>query len=178
MFRRLFFVFAALMSLAAFAQPAAAQQRIALIIGNAAYPKGPLQTSLADGGLVAEALTSVGFEIVEGADVNSGDLRRVFGEFLKLGRVKDTTKMREYGEYIETESRRLTQLINNILDFSRIESGQKSYHFYSTDIRELVADTLKVFEVRLKQVHLALCHSKLVNLRLVHLTQVQRMLEH
>jgi two-component system phosphate regulon sensor histidine kinase PhoR len=76
---------------------------------------------------------------------------RVFGEFLKLGRVKDTAKMREYGEYIETESRRLTQLINNILDFSRIESGQKSYHFYSTDICELVADTLKVFEVRLKQ---------------------------
>jgi len=76
---------------------------------------------------------------------------RVFGEFLKLGRVKDTAKMREYGEYIETESRRLTQLINNILDFSRIESGQKSYHFYSTDIRELVADTLKVFDVRLKQ---------------------------
>ncbi|MFL6214022.1 MAG: sensor histidine kinase [Blastocatellia bacterium] len=76
---------------------------------------------------------------------------RVFGEFLKLGRVKDAAKMREYGEYIETESRRLTQLINNILDFSRIESGQKSYHFYPTDIRELVADTLKVFEVRLKQ---------------------------
>ena len=76
---------------------------------------------------------------------------RVFGEFLKLGRVKDAAKMREYGEYIETESRRLTQLINNILDFSRIESGQKRYHFYATDLRELVADTLKVFEVRLKQ---------------------------
>ncbi|HKQ03692.1 MAG TPA: HAMP domain-containing sensor histidine kinase [Blastocatellia bacterium] len=76
---------------------------------------------------------------------------RVFGEFLKLGRVKDTAKMREYGEYIETESRRLTQLINNILDFSRIESGQKSYHFYPTALGELVADTLKVFEVRLKQ---------------------------
>src|SRR5882724_4887805 len=63
-------------------QPAAAQQRIALVIGNAAYPKGPLQTSLADGGLVAEALTSIGFEIVKGADVNANDLRRLFGEFL------------------------------------------------------------------------------------------------
>src|SRR5947209_4030026 len=63
--------------------PAAAQQRIALVIGNAAYPKGPLQTSLADGGLVAEALTSIGFEIVEGADVNSNDMRRLFGEFLQ-----------------------------------------------------------------------------------------------
>src|SRR5436305_1004651 len=63
--------------------PASAQQRIALVIGNAAYPKGPLQHSLADGGLVAEALTSIGFEIVEGADVNSGDMRRLFGEFLQ-----------------------------------------------------------------------------------------------
>src|SRR5581483_4020315 len=61
---------------------AAAQQRIALVIGNAAYPKGPLPTALADGGLVAEALTSVGFEIVEGADSNANDMRRLFGEFL------------------------------------------------------------------------------------------------
>jgi hypothetical protein len=65
-----------------FALPASAQQRIALVIGNAAYAKGPLKTSLADGGLVAEALTSIGFEIVEGADVNQTDLRRVFREFL------------------------------------------------------------------------------------------------
>src|SRR5262245_58746805 len=63
-------------------QAASAEQRIALVIGNAAYPKGPLQTSLADGGLVAEALTSIGFEIVEGADVNGNDMRRLFGEFL------------------------------------------------------------------------------------------------
>src|SRR5256885_4348900 len=64
-------------------QPAAAQQRIALVIGNAAYPKGPLQHSLADGGLVAEALTSIGFEIIEGAGLNSNDMRRLFGEFLQ-----------------------------------------------------------------------------------------------
>ncbi|MGA9768127.1 MAG: HAMP domain-containing sensor histidine kinase [Blastocatellia bacterium] len=76
---------------------------------------------------------------------------RVFGEFFKLGRVKEPEKMREYGEYIETESRRLTQLINNILDFSRIESGQKSYHFQPTDVQDVVADTLKMFEVRMKQ---------------------------
>src|SRR5256714_1397820 len=64
-------------------QPAAAQQRIALVIGNAAYPKGPIAHSLADGGLIAEALTSIGFEIIEGADVNSNDMRRLFGEFLQ-----------------------------------------------------------------------------------------------
>src|SRR5262245_35813790 len=76
---------------------------------------------------------------------------RVFGEFLKLGRVKEPDKIQEYGEYIETESRRLTQLINNILDFSRIESGQKTYHFEQTSVEGVVADTLKTFEVVLEQ---------------------------
>jgi signal transduction histidine kinase len=76
---------------------------------------------------------------------------RVFGEFLKLGRVKEPDKIQEYGEYIETESRRLTQLINNILDFSKIESGQKTYHFEQTAVEGVVADTLKTFEVVLEQ---------------------------
>lgn len=76
---------------------------------------------------------------------------RVFGEFLKLGRVRDPQKTAEYGAYIETESRRLTQLIDNILDFSRIESGQKTYRFEYADLSQLVADTLRVFLVRLEQ---------------------------
>jgi signal transduction histidine kinase len=76
---------------------------------------------------------------------------RVFGEFLKLGRVKEPDKIQEYGEYIETESRRLTQLINNILDFSRIESGQKTYHFEQTGVEGVVVDTLKTFDVVLEQ---------------------------
>ena len=87
MLRKLATAFAALAALFVIALPAAAQQpqqpRIALVIGNAAYPKGPLQHSLADGGLVAEALTSIGFEIVEGADVNQTDFRRVFRDFLE-----------------------------------------------------------------------------------------------
>ena len=83
MFRRLLVSLAAIAAWCLLlAAPASAQQRIAFVIGNAAYPKGPIAHSLADGGLVAEALTSIGFEIVEGADVNSGDFRRLFGEFL------------------------------------------------------------------------------------------------
>src|SRR6476659_6106129 len=73
--RRLLSGFAVLAALLfAVSTPSAAQQRIALVIGNAAYQSGPLATSLADGGLVAEALTSIGFEIVEGADVNQNDM--------------------------------------------------------------------------------------------------------
>src|SRR5436853_2095876 len=83
MLRRLFFSFAALAALLfVLPAPASAQQGIAFIIGNAAYARGPIAHSLADGGLVAKSLTSVGFDIVEGADINSGDFRRLFGEFL------------------------------------------------------------------------------------------------
>ncbi len=76
---------------------------------------------------------------------------RAFGEFLRLGRVRDLDKAAEYGEYIETESRRLTQLINNILDFSKIESGQKSYQFDRMDLSALLEETLETFRIRADQ---------------------------
>ncbi|MFP5246610.1 MAG: sensor histidine kinase, partial [Thermoanaerobaculia bacterium] len=75
---------------------------------------------------------------------------RVFGEYMCLGRVEKAEKIREYGEYIEAESRRLTQLINNILDFSKIESAEKKYHFCKTDIADLVEQTVAAFEVPLR----------------------------
>jgi len=76
---------------------------------------------------------------------------KVFGEFLRMGRVREPEKIREYGEYIETESQRLTQLINNILDFSKIESDRRTYRFERADVHEVVQDALKTFEVQLSQ---------------------------
>ena len=75
---------------------------------------------------------------------------RVFAEFLRLGRASTPEKAREYGEYIEAESRRLSRLIDNILDFARIESGRKSYAFAQADLRDTVAATLQTFEIRLR----------------------------
>lgn len=75
---------------------------------------------------------------------------RVFGELLKMGRVTESEKVREYGDYIETESRRLTQLINNILDFSRIESGRKTYEFEPANVSDIVRGALKTFDVHLR----------------------------
>ena len=75
---------------------------------------------------------------------------RVFGEYMRLGRVTKDEKIREYGEYIEAESRRLTQLINNILDFSKIESAEKQYRSCETDVVELVEHTVAGFEMPLR----------------------------
>ena len=75
---------------------------------------------------------------------------RVFGEYMRLGRVEKPEKVRQYGEYIEAESRRLTQLINNILDFSKIESAEKKYRFCETDVAALVESTVNAFAVPLR----------------------------
>jgi signal transduction histidine kinase len=76
---------------------------------------------------------------------------RVFGELMRLGRVNDSAKVREYGEYIESEGRRLSQLIDNILDFSRIESGGKLYQLKEHDVAEVVRDVLQAFAPRLQR---------------------------
>jgi len=76
---------------------------------------------------------------------------RAFGELFRLGWVNEPEKSREYGEYIETESRRLTHLIDNILDFSKIESGGREFVFNRTNVREMVEETLRAFEVRFGQ---------------------------
>jgi two-component system phosphate regulon sensor histidine kinase PhoR len=76
---------------------------------------------------------------------------RVFGELLRLGRAGSPEKVREYGELIETESRRLTGLIDNILDLARIESGRKSYDIAAADLEEVVAETLRTCRVSLAQ---------------------------
>jgi signal transduction histidine kinase len=58
--------------------------------------------------------------------------------------------VREYGEHIEIEGRRLTQLVDNILDFSRIESGRKVYHFHEASVEAIVQDVVAAFTMRLK----------------------------
>jgi len=75
---------------------------------------------------------------------------RIFAELLGLGRATSPEKVREYGNTIEAESRRLSRLIDNILDFSRIESGRKTYRFAEADLREVVASTVQSFEVHLR----------------------------
>jgi signal transduction histidine kinase len=76
---------------------------------------------------------------------------RMFAELLRLGRAASPEKVREYGTFIEAESRRLTRLINNILDFSRLESGRKTYRFARGDLREVVEGVVRALEIHLGQ---------------------------
>jgi signal transduction histidine kinase len=71
---------------------------------------------------------------------------RLMAESLERGKVADTARQREYFRFIVQECRRLSSLIANVLDFSRIEQGRKEYEFEPTDISALLHETVKVME--------------------------------
>jgi len=78
-------------------------------------------------------------------------LIRLYAETLELGRLTSKEKYQEYFRIIREESERLTALVNNILDFSRIEAGRKEYEFKETDLPQLVRSTLDSYRFQIEQ---------------------------
>jgi signal transduction histidine kinase len=78
-------------------------------------------------------------------------LIRLYAETLELGRITTEEKKHQYYRIVRKESERLTALINNILDFSRIEAGHKEYEFRETDIADLVRNTLDSYRYQIEQ---------------------------
>jgi signal transduction histidine kinase len=70
---------------------------------------------------------------------------RAFGDLLHSGRARDADRVREYGGLIKTESDRLTALINNILELSRLERGTRRYRLQEGLLCAAVATTVEVF---------------------------------
>ena len=61
---------------------ARAEQRVALVVGNAAYEAGALKTASNDAGLVAQTLEAAGFEVMGARDLDHDALGRAFRDFL------------------------------------------------------------------------------------------------
>jgi two-component system phosphate regulon sensor histidine kinase PhoR len=72
------------------------------------------------------------------------------------GRHKGEEAAREYGGIITRESERLTHLIDNVLDFARLERGKASYHFAEGSLAEVVERALDVARYRLEREKLKL----------------------
>jgi signal transduction histidine kinase len=69
---------------------------------------------------------------------------RLLSEALERGKISDPAKQQEYYRFLVQESRRLTSLIENVLDFSRIEQGRKEYRFEPADLDALASQTVKL----------------------------------
>lgn len=77
-------------------------------------------------------------------------LIRLFGETLrdKPSLSRDTKK--EAYEIITRESERLSHMINNVLDFSRIEMGRKEFELREADLAVVISKTLESYSYHLK----------------------------
>ena len=69
---------------------------------------------------------------------------RIMAEMLALGAVPSGEKQAEYHRNIVSEAERLTRLINNVLDFARIEEGRKKFQFGMGDISDAVYEVERI----------------------------------
>ncbi|MCJ7484981.1 MAG: HAMP domain-containing histidine kinase [Candidatus Aminicenantes bacterium] len=67
-------------------------------------------------------------------------------ERLVDGKVRDPGKMDQYFSIIAQDTDRLTRLVNNLLDFSKIEEGKKEYIFADTDVARIAAEQVEAFK--------------------------------
>jgi signal transduction histidine kinase len=74
----------------------------------------------------------------------------MFSELLAEGRVSDAAKQRSYLGIITAETARLTRLINNVLDFARLERGEKKYNFQNCDFVAVARETAETFRPNLE----------------------------
>jgi two-component system phosphate regulon sensor histidine kinase PhoR len=75
-------------------------------------------------------------------------LVRMFAEMLQSGRVQNDAKRQEYLDIIVRESERLSALIENVLDFARLERGRGSYEFAEGDVGDAVTRAANVYRYR------------------------------
>src|SRR5262249_32816866 len=71
-------------------------------------------------------------------------------ETIELGRFRGDAERDKYLRTITRESDRLAQLVDNILDFSRLEAGQRTLHRSPLDVRDVVHGAMDGFRLRLE----------------------------
>ena len=76
---------------------------------------------------------------------------RMFAETLVMGRAGGEQQTSEYLRTIVNESERLSRLVDNVLDFSRIEQGSKVYRMQSTCLADVVRSAARTMQYPLSQ---------------------------
>lgn len=75
-------------------------------------------------------------------------LVRMFAELLQSGRVENDEKRQQYLDIVTRESERLSSLIENVLDFAKVERGRVAYEFSAGNLADVVARAVEVCRVR------------------------------
>jgi signal transduction histidine kinase len=76
---------------------------------------------------------------------------RMFAEALTMGVKKEPAAQKDYLQTIINESERLSRLLNNVLDFSKIEQGTRTYRLEATSLEEVIRAAQKAMAFPLNQ---------------------------
>ncbi len=71
---------------------------------------------------------------------------RMFVETLLLGRTTDPDKVRQCLEAVQSESQRLTSMIDRLLHWARMEAGRRLYRLAEEDVHDVVDGALTAFQ--------------------------------
>ncbi|HEX6973860.1 MAG TPA: HAMP domain-containing sensor histidine kinase [Vicinamibacterales bacterium] len=71
---------------------------------------------------------------------------RSAGENLADGVVRNDAQIRKYGELVKSEGRRLTEMVEQILEFAGIQSGQRGFALRPVGVRPLIEDVVSASE--------------------------------
>ncbi len=87
-------------------------------------------------------------------------LNAIVGFSNLLSMVEDKEEMLEYAGIIETNTELLLQLINDILDMSKIESGMYDFHVTQVDANQLMSEVEQVARLRIRTDEVSLSFAK------------------
>ncbi len=83
-------------------------------------------------------------------------LIRMFGELLLMNRAQSEEKRTQYLSIIVGESERLTALIENVLDFARVERGNVAYDFTDGNLVDIARRAVEVYRFRAERENVTL----------------------
>jgi signal transduction histidine kinase len=75
---------------------------------------------------------------------------RMFSEMLAEGRVQEPERQKHFLSIITAETARLTRLIDNVLDFAKLERGEKNYQFAEVDLAALARETCETYRAHVE----------------------------
>lgn len=76
---------------------------------------------------------------------------RMYAESLRMGRPREPEARDEYLDTIINESERLSRLLENVLEFSKIERGERTYRMEPTDLSAVLRSAARALEYALQQ---------------------------
>ena len=145
-------IFLSLAVLGALAAPAAAEKKVALVIGNGAYPEAPLKNPPSDARAIAATLKRQGFEVLLKENANKSQMNEIvadFGEKLAEG---DTALFFFAGHGMQVQGR------NYLVPTDAKITSEQRVRLETLDV-EAVLDQMAAARARVSMVILDACRN-------------------